>query len=229
MYKYETHLHTTPVSRCASPEGTVEASLEFYKKLKYDGVFITNHFLDGNVNVDKTLPYEEQIEFYFSDYEKAVEFGKEIGIKVFLGVEMSNNGTDFLVYGLNKEWYLAHPEIMEMKLYEKIDFMKEQGGLVIQAHPYRLLHIIQLLPYHIDGVEVLNASRTEKENNMAKIFAENYNLPQSAGTDNHSGPKKARLAGICTKEPLENEADFINKFKNRETEIFFLPEENFYG
>ena len=50
MYKYETHLHTYPVSGCA--KAGVRESLEFYKSLGYDGVFITNHFLDGNVNLD---------------------------------------------------------------------------------------------------------------------------------------------------------------------------------
>ena len=87
MYKYETHLHTSPVSTCAS--ATVRESLEFYKKIGYDGVFITNHFLDGNSSVDRSLSYEEQIEFYFSDAEEGMKLAEEVGIKVFCGVEMS--------------------------------------------------------------------------------------------------------------------------------------------
>ena len=47
MYKYETHLHTSPVSKCAI--ASVRDSLEFYKSLGYDGVFITNHFIQGNM------------------------------------------------------------------------------------------------------------------------------------------------------------------------------------
>lgn len=50
MYKYETHMHTSPVSKCAS--ASVRDSLVFYKSLGYDGVFITNHFLDGNIGID---------------------------------------------------------------------------------------------------------------------------------------------------------------------------------
>ena len=42
-YKYETHMHTKPVSACG--KASVRESLEFYKGLNYDGVFITNHFL----------------------------------------------------------------------------------------------------------------------------------------------------------------------------------------
>ena len=45
MYKYETHLHTYPVSACAKYD--VRLNLEFYKSIGYDGVFITNHFLNA--------------------------------------------------------------------------------------------------------------------------------------------------------------------------------------
>ena len=113
MYKYETHLHTYPVSKCAKVG--VREVLEFYKKMGYDGVFITNHFLDGNINIDPSVPYEEKMDFYCSDYEEAKKLSAEIGIKVFFGVEISYKGTDFLIYGLDKEWYLSHPEIQDMK------------------------------------------------------------------------------------------------------------------
>ena len=69
MYIYETHLHTSPVSKCA--RATVRENMEFYKSLGYDGIFITNHFLDGNINIDSDVDYRERIEFYFSDYEHA--------------------------------------------------------------------------------------------------------------------------------------------------------------
>ena len=100
MYKYETHLHTSPVSKCAT--ATVRENMEYYKSLGYDGIFITNHFIDGNINYDKNAPYEEILDFYFSDYEEALSLSIEIGIKVFLGVELSYGGTDFLVFGLDK-------------------------------------------------------------------------------------------------------------------------------
>lgn len=175
MYKYETHLHTSPVSRCAT--ATVRDSLAFYKSLGYDGVFITNHFLDGNINIDSSVSYQERIAFYFSDYEQGVEIGKELDIKVFLGVESSYKGTDFLLYGLDKAWYLAHPEIMSMKKSEQLAFFREQGALVIQAHPFRqdwYIDHVRLFPACVDGLEVLNASRTNTENKMALLYADEY-------------------------------------------------------
>lgn len=226
MYKYETHLHTSPVSRCA--RATVEESLDFYKNMGYDGVFITNHFLDGNINIEADKPYEEKIEFYFSDYEKALEIGEKLGIKVFYAQELSYRGTDFLIYGLDKEWYLNHPEIMEMKKSDELALMMENEALVIQAHPYReasYIDHIRLFPRCIHGVEIVNACRSEEENQMAKIFAEHYGLLEFAGSDNHSGANQPNLAGVCFTDPILSIQDFIQKVKNKKAKIFTITNE----
>ena len=221
MYKYDTHLHTLPVSKCAKAE--VREVVEYYKEIGYDGIFITNHFIDGNIDADPDMSYEEKIEFYFSDYEKAYEIGKEIGIKVFCGVEMSYKGTDFLVYGLDKEWYLSNPQIMDMKKSEELQLLMDSGALVIQAHPYReagYIDHIRLFPRKVHGVEVINASRKEFDNHMAKLYAENYGLLEFAGSDNHDGKIKKNLAGMCSEEPIEDEQDFVNRVKNGEMKTF---------
>ena len=223
MYRYETHLHTLPVSKCARQ--SVRQNLEFYASLGYDGIFITNHFLDGNINIDKNLPYEEQLEFYFSDYYEALKLSKEIGIKVFLGVEISYRGTDFLIYGLDKEWFLAHPEIMDMKKSEELAFLIENGALVIQAHPYREdrhINHIRLFPRCVHGIEVINASRPDFENAMADAYANAYQLLKIAGSDNHAGNNVKRLAGIETASPLLNEQDFISRVKSGDITLFTL-------
>lgn len=228
MYKYETHMHTFPVSRCA--KAGVEESVAYYKELGYDGIFITNHFLDGNINVDRSLSYEEQIEFYFSDYEKAAEIGKKLGIKVFCGVELSYGGTDFLIYGLDKAWFLARPEIMEMKKSQELPFLMESGALVIQAHPYReasYIDHIRLFPRCVHGVEVVNIWRSDEENRMAEIYADYYGLLKFAGSDNHSGAKQRKLAGVWFEEPIRDVADFIQKIINGEANIFAIKEEDF--
>ena len=226
MYRYETHLHTSPVSKCATVG--VRDSITYYKKLGYDGVFITNHFLDGNLNIDRSSPYEEKINFYFSDYEEGVKIGKEIGIKVFSGVEMSYKGTDFLVYGLDKDWYLSHPQIMDMCKTEELALLMECGALVIQAHPFRearYIDHIRLFPRSVHGVEVINASRTEFVNKMAKLYAENYNLIEFAGSDNHSAGIVKPLAGMSSDTPILNEQDFVQRVMAREMNIFTIDAE----
>ena len=221
MYRYETHMHTLPVSICAKTG--VRQSLETYKAMGFDGVFITNHFIDGNISVDKDLPYARKLEFYFSDYEEAKALEEELGIRVFLGVEMSYKGTDFLIYGLDKAWYLAHPEIEDMKKSEELKLLMEAGALVIQAHPFRearYIDHIRLFPRYVHGVEVYNGCRTEFENRMALQYADNYGLLHFAGTDNHKAgidgtsdglkPQK-RFGGMESETPIRDEADFIAK------------------
>ncbi len=223
MYRYETHLHTAPVSKCARV--CVRDVLTFYRSLEYDGVFITNHFLDGNINVDVTLPYEERIAFYFSDYEEGVKIGKELGIKVFCGVELSYRGTDFLVYGLDKEWFLRHPEIMEMKKSEELRLMMDAGALVIQAHPYReasYIDHIRLFPRSVHGTEVLNAQGTQAEIPLAEQYARSYGLLRFAGSDNHRGSGVQRLAGMQFESPILDETDFVRRILTGDGEIFEL-------
>ena len=222
MYKYETHLHTSPVSACAS--ASVRENMEFYKSKGYDGIFITNHFIDGNIcHEERGKSYRKMIEFYCSDYEQAKELEKEIGIRVFFGIETTYGGTDFLVYGLDKEWYLSHPEIADMGKSDQLKFFMENGALVIQAHPFReasYIDHIRLFPRCVHGVEVVNASRSVFDNQMAKLYAEKYNLLEFAGSDNHIASRLDRFAGMEADEPIESETDFVQKVKNGQMKYF---------
>lgn len=223
-YRYETHLHTSPGSRCAKV--SVRDNLEFYKEQGFDGVFITNHFLDApGFNFSKDIPYSEQINFFFKDYEEAVKIGREIGIKVFSGAEIHFDGADFLIYGLDKQWYLHHPEIMQMKRSEELLFMKAEGALVVHAHPFReaaYVDHIHLFPRAVDGVEIINMGRPDFENQMAEIYAKQYGLLPFAGTDNHDGRKRQLLGGMCSKTPIESETEFVLQAKNGMLQIFTM-------
>ena len=221
MYLYETHLHTAPVSKCAT--ASVRETLEFYKSFGYEGVFITNHFLDGNINADRRRPYEERVEFFFSDYEEGVRIGQEIGISVFCGMETSYGGTDFLIYGLDKAWYLSHPEIMELQRSKQLQLFMENGALVIQAHPFReagYIDHIRLFPRNIHGVEVYNACRTDFENKLAVQYAENYGLIHFVGSDNHFAGKMKKFGGMQSNTPIKDEKDFVQRVLSGEITPF---------
>ena len=222
MYLYETHLHTSPVSQCA--RASVRETVEYYKKAGYCGIFITNHFLDGNINIEiRKQPYAEQIEFYFSDYYEALEIGKEIGLDVFPGIEMSYGGTDFLVYGIDKEWCLAHPDMHRLPKSQLLTTLREAGALIIQAHPFReanYIDHIRLFPRHVVGVEVYNANRTEFENKLAEQYAENYGHLRFAGTDNHLAGGQGVFGGMATDTPILSVEDFISRVLNGEAKPF---------
>ena len=221
MYKYETHLHTYPVSACAKYD--VRLNLEFYKNMGYDGVFITNHFLNGNINIDSDMDFSKKIDFYLSDYYAAKSLEDEIGIKVFFGIEYSYHGTDFLIYGLTPEWYINHPEFLEMSTKQALALAIEEGALVIHAHPFReagYIDHIRLFPRSVHGVEIINACRTDFENDMAKDYADNYKLLYFAGSDNHIASNQKLLSGVSFETPLVDELDFVKRVKNNQMGIF---------
>ena len=236
MYRYETHCHTSPVSQCG--KASVEDTVGFYQRIGYDGIFITNHFLDGNINpVVREMPYAEQVDYYFSDYEKAAAFGERIGIRVFPGVELSYKGTDFLIYGLEKEWYRAHPEIMAMKKTEELPFLMEAGALVIQAHPYReafYIDHIRLFPRSVHGVEVINSSQVWEANEITEAYARQYGLLKTCGSDNHWGSEvfsklrekgyRPEIAGMSSDTPIDSVQDFIAQIRSGSMKMFLMDE-----
>lgn len=218
MYKYETHLHTFPASSCAKVPPQVCAP--FYKALGYDGIFVTNHFIHSSDD------YETQLNAYCADYEAVKAIGDEIGLKVFFGIELTvAPGTDFLIYGLDKNWYLQNRQIMDMPTREKLSYMAQCGALIVQAHPFReagYIDHIRLFPRNVHGVEVYNANRTELENRMAGIYAENYGLLPFAGSDNHKGPAQTKLGGMAFSTPVRSEKDFADRIIDGQGERFTL-------
>ena len=234
MYLYETHCHTAPVSNCG--KASAEETVFFYKEMGYDGIFITNHFLDGNINPEaRELQYPDQIDYYFSDYEKAEELGKEVGIKVFPGVELSYKGTDFLIYGLEKAWYKAHPEIMDMKKSIELLYLKEAGALVIQAHPYReanYIDHIRLFPRSVHGAEIYNSGQAWESNEPAVLYARHYGLFTTCGSDNHWAGNvfnklrekgfRPEIAGMCSDTEIFTVDDYILKIKAGTMKMFLM-------
>ena len=223
MYRYETHLHSAPASKCG--RYSVRENMEFYKKIGYDGIFLTNHFINANIGGDRSLPYEDQVEFFFKDVEEGEKLANDVGIKFFWGIETSCLGTDFLIYGLSKEWYLAHPEIVKVSTKEMLEIFESAGALIVHAHPFReasYIDHIQLFPNNVHAIEIDNCGNTPLQNEMAVIYADRYDIHCSAGSDNHIAGFTSRLAGLEFDTPLCDIEDFITRMKNREGKTFTI-------
>lgn len=219
MYKYELHSHTSEVSRCSKI--TADKLVDFYYKQGFTGLFITDHFFNGNCIVPKDISWKERVERFCIGYENALKKGNEIGLDVFFGWEFSLMGTDFLTYCLDKEWLLEHEGCDLMRISDYCDLVHSDGGFVAQAHPFReanYIELIRLLPRKADAVEVINANRTDFENKMADMYSDNYSLLKISGSDNHFGMQK-RLASLDLKSRAEDANEVINAIKNKEHEI----------
>jgi len=228
-YRYETHLHTKEGSACGRASGKEMARA--YKASGYTGIIVTDHFFYGNTAVDRTLSWNSWVDKYCKGYEMAKEEGDKIGLQVFFGWEATYDGTDFLVYGLDKEWLIDHPEIKDATIEEQYKLVKADGGIVIHAHPYREAYYIpkiRLFPEYVDGVEVVNASHalhmgTPGEltpyDSKALAYAEKYNFPQISGSDIHSTQMLG--GGMAFSRRLKDIHDFADAVIKKEGELLY--------
>ena len=217
MYKYETHLHTSEGSACAHSTGAEMARR--YKELGYDGIFVTNHFFNGNTAVDRSLPWDQQIDAFMKGYENAKAEGEKIGLSVFFGWEYSylSEGTDLLTYGLGADFLKAHPDLCKLSAKKYFDLIHASGGFIVHAHPFReaeYVTMIRLFFDRVDGVEVINATHAdERFNDRAYAYAQSYGLPMTSGSDAHAADRIFG-GGILTDKPITCAADYLDALKN---------------
>ncbi len=198
VFCLETHMHTSQSSACGM--GTPEEMVMAYKNAGYDGIIVTDHFMNGNSSVDRSLPWEEQIDLYCLAYEKAKKYADEVGFQVYFGYEFNFYATEFITLGLDKSWLKAHPEIMTIPIEEYLKLVRSEGGINIHAHPFReerYIHQLRLYPDLVDAVEVFNLGNKDPMfNEKAVRFAEENHLPMTSGSDCHL-PKGRKGAGIA--------------------------------
>lgn len=223
-YLYETHMHTSEGSKCASNTGA--EMVHPYKENGYTGVIITDHNWGGNTAVDRSLPWEEWVDRFFLGYEHAKAEGEKIGLSVFQGYEAGYGGPEFLIYGLTTDDMKNHPELKNATIPEQLEIVHSLGGMVIQAHPYReadYIDKVRLYPEYADGLEIINASHSNPHDGSRKkcVYDERAialrnktGLPATAGSDNHSLVPFG--GGVAFKTPLKDIHDYINRIMNKE-------------
>lgn len=208
-YKYETHMHTSEGSACG--KFTAAEMVQAYKDAGYTGIFVTDHFFNGNTAVDRRLTWQEKIENFCKGYENAKAAGDKIGLDVFFGLEYGVQGADFLVYNLDKEWLLNHKDVDKWEPRRAFACMRESGGFIVHAHPFRerdYIDHIQLFPRDVDGVEIINGGQLAEPwmNERAKLYAMMYELPMTSGSDAHHAdalPGCGVEVGVRLEKPLD--------------------------
>ena len=218
VYRYETHLHTAETSLCGRSSGAEFAS--YLKSLGYTGVFVTDHFLNGNTRVPQDIPWSDRVELFCRGYDVTAEAGKEVGLDVFFGWEYSNGWAHFLTYGLGKEWLLDNPDLLSFDPLQYFDRVHQDGGAVVHAHPFREgVDIVQLVPDRTVAVEVVNSNRTDEANQHALDYADSFGLPKTAGSDIHS-VRQRRLSGVTCRNRFESGTDYIDALTKGELLLF---------
>ncbi len=215
-FKYETHMHTTEGSACGRSTG--KEMVQAYKAAGYTGVFVTDHFFNGNCAIDRSLSWEEKVEQFCKGYENAKEEGDKIGLDVFFGFEYCVDAADFLVYNLSKEWLLKYPDIDKWEPRKAFAQIHADGGFIVHAHPFRerdYINHIHLFPRDVDGVEIINGGQLDYPlmNERAKIYAMMYELPVTSGSDSHFAGGLPGC-GVEVEKWIEEPMDYLKYLKN---------------
>ena len=215
QYKIETHLHTAEGSKCGWATGCEQAEARLMDG--YSTIIVTDHFCRGNTRPERSLPWEEYIEQFCSGYEHAKARGDEIGITVLFGLEDNYPGSEFLIYGLDKDWLLKHPDMRTWTPWEEYEHVHGDGGYMVQAHPFREASYLRgfgLYPMYTDAVEGINAAQTKAMNERAIWYAHQCDKPMTAGSDIHGIDTVG--GGMLVPHPIKTIEDYINLVKNRE-------------
>lgn len=212
-YVYETHLHTSQASACGNSRGS--EYIRRYQDLGYAGIFVTDHFFGGNTAVPKALPWRERIHLFCKGYEDAREAGDKAGFPVFFGWEEHFDGDEYLIYGLDKQWLLDHPEAEHWSRREQFDAVHQGGGCVVQAHPFRdrsYISAIRLSTGCVDAVEGCNAANSPENDALAVRYAGVLGLPVTAGSDIHKTHhwQDDEMMGVVFDRPLASARDYVS-------------------
>lgn len=194
------HGHTSGISRCcrATNKEVIETSME----KGIDGMVLCNHFqksyLDG-------ITKEEFVKAYIREFEETKKIGDEKGFKVYFGIEVTMeraNNIHLLIYGVEPCFIEKHPEIYDYSLDEIYEAVKEDDGLLVQAHPFRNGATVMDTNF-LDGIEINCHPGHEYANPETLIeIAKENDLLITCGGDYHADEYRP-VCGMYIKEDIE--------------------------
>lgn len=139
--------------------------------------------------------------------------GREEGVLVLRGVEISTDMGHLLAYGVTDDGWNVWGRDTYLPMHEVIERIARLGGICVPAHPYRRVGLASLLDriYELPGiaaVETHNGGNAHADNQPAIAAAERLGLPGLGGSDCHKAP----AVGCCATEffqPVTDMASFI--------------------
>jgi len=160
--KYDLHIHTYN-SACSVLRS--ETILKVAKKVGLDGIAITDHdTIKGGVGVSKA--------------------NKDRDFDVIPGIEVYTDRGHVLGFYVNEE-------IRSREFFGVVDEIKKQGGIVVIAHPFRLMPMLRSkfkgvdVKKYLDAVECYNGRTSYLANKQSNKFADKLSLAKIGGSDAH--------------------------------------------
>jgi len=199
------HAHSSGISTCCLvPYSEV---IDTAKKNGIDGIVLTNHYSKKFMSDGDPVAFSKR---YVEEYRKAKEYASAVGVRIFFGIEVTmklHQNAHLLVYGVDEDFVLSHPTMNMYTQEELYGLVREAGGALIQAHPYRkkdkLLDVSLL-----DGVELSCHPKYEGtyRDELVKV-AEEAGIILTCGGDYHADTYRP-LCGIYLDESIDSGSAF---------------------
>ncbi len=218
LYQFETHCHTAETSPCGFL--TAAQAVDGIKAAGYKGTFITDHFYSRFFERPdiQALSWHEKVQRYLMGYRAAKKRGSQVGLKVFLGLEVQPEGSpyEFLIYGPDEAFLLEAGPFYQLPIEQIYGLMHENGYLVFQAHPFRF-GLSPENPAFYDGIEIVNTQvRNKSRNRLSLKFARENDVMVIAGGDVHMSEDIGK-SGIMLPGDVKDLASFIDYYKKVRT------------
>ena len=204
-YTTELHAHSFPVSSCG--DFTAEEVVKVYAAAGVSSLVLTNHLTPGNCG--------EGIDYYLSDYRKAVDAAKG-KINIILGVELrfTENNNDYLIYGVCEDDIARFIELIPYGIENFYKEAKTDRNVIIQAHPFR--KGIELAPDHaVDGIESFNMHPNHNSRvSIGSRYAKLSGGLVTCGSDFHH-PGQHALALMRTEKEMKDSYDVAEAIRSK--------------
>lgn len=217
------HAHSSGISRCCQIpfEQVLKQTLDY----GMDGIVLTNHYQSSYVENDHV---DDFVERYIAEFFAAERYGKQIGCKVFFGIEVTTErypNVHMLVYGVDPEFLRKHPCIFGCTQKELFELVKANNGVLIQAHPFRNGTTVLDTDY-LDGVEInchpLYGNSYSQE--LLRIAQENH-LIVTCGGDFHADTYHPKC-GMFLPDTIKDHKDLRNYLLSSEGKKLCVQEPN---
>lgn len=204
LKKFETHLHTLPLSVCSRL--TAAEAVAKYRKCGFDGMVLTNHYSRRYMETTGASESEWK-KLYVQAFHDFRDEAEKAGMEAFFGAEVTlylhispyykklysdeyimKNYADYLIVGVTDEFILDMPLLCDMSLADLHEVCAHNGMLLIQAHPFRSeqFHAPKDLSL-LDGLEINgNLGFPSGPNEQAVLsLAREHDLVVTCGGDVH--------------------------------------------
>ena len=227
------HTHSSGISECCQLDiyGIVDAA----KNAGLDGIILTNHYhSEGYLDYASQADYVEQ---YIKEYEIAKAYGEKVGLRVFFGIEVTAEFMErihLLIYGVTEDFLRNNPEVYDLSLKALYELVHENGGILVEAHPFR--HDCPILDTsYLDALEI-NCHPLYKTTHFedVKAGALKGGVKLTCGSDYHGDTEYRPFCGVYYPDEVKSIDDITQYIKNnfqiklRVHEVDGVSEDRFY-